>query len=124
MRTSLTLLGLGMTAVLVAIAFAVPVAAGPLAGSVGTALSPMTALGSGGNGSPFLLVRGMHGHGGFHGGGFGHHGRGFRGGFYGGSPYFYGSPYSYWDNDYYGGSQACVWDGYQYVCSGPDYDSY
>ncbi|MBI5572707.1 MAG: hypothetical protein HY914_22375 [Desulfomonile tiedjei] len=122
MTSSMKLLGMGILAMLIGIAMAVPVAANPLVGTVGTTLSPVSDYGSGGTGAPVLNVKFRHG---FQGG------SGYWSGNYWGYPYsggsYYYSPYGYstidpWYNK--GGTRVCTFNGYGYTCYGPDRSFY
>jgi len=123
MASSMKLLGIGIFAMLIGIAVAIPVSANPLVGTVGTTLSPVSAYGSGGPGAQISNVRFRDR---FH-GGFGYRSGNYWGGYpsYGGNYYY--SPWGYstidpWYNR--GGTQVCTFNGYGYTCYGPDNSSY
>jgi hypothetical protein len=107
MISSIKLLGLGILAVLIGIAMAVPV----------------SAYGSGGTGAQISNVKFGYG---FH-GGFGRWvGNYWSYPSYGGRYYY--SPWGYSTIDpynYYGGTQVCTYDGYGgYTCYGPNNEWY
>jgi len=112
MRTSHTLLSLGIVAALVGIAMAGPVAADEIVTNGTTGLVPGNSSGNGGDGPLFSTVKFFH-HG-YGGGGWGYP-------YYGGYSYGYPNRWSYGDGyGYYTkGNQVCVFSGYGYRCYTP-----
>ncbi|MBI5570713.1 MAG: hypothetical protein HY914_12275 [Desulfomonile tiedjei] len=118
MRTSVTLLAVGIAAVLVMMGTIGSLAAGQTVGTPPTTLTAATAAWTGDGGHQVLLVK--KGHQGSH-RGSGHHGRHFRSGLFFSTP-LYGYPYygGYYDNDTPIDQPACIWNGYKYRCFDPD----